>query len=436
MTPAARIMAITEILQEYENSDRPLDRICDMYFRARRFIGGGDRRFIGDLVYKITRHQIRLDWWIKKGDVDVTPTARMRAIAALVFLEKWDEAQIFGAFTEEKYSSGVLTEAEKKWISRWVKSPPQLLSADMDNATRLECPEWLLSKIQESFPDRWQEILLEMQKEASVDLRVNILRAPRPDVFDRLKPLLEELEQTPYSPIGLRLKTRANLSNLDALKDGTIEVQDEGSQLIALLCNAQPGMSVLDYCAGAGGKTLALAASMRNEGRVIACDNNDTRLKKSIQRFRRAGVHNHELKLLDKDGMKWRLRQKERFDRVLCDVPCSGTGTWRRNPDMRHRFTPKDLAELVQVQKDILDQTAPLVKSGGWLIYSTCSLMRDENEAQIEQFLTAHPEFKLMDITDPMKAWKLAPDKGYLRLNPADHGTDGFFAAVLIKGGK
>lgn len=436
MTPAARIMAITEILQEYENSDRPLDRICDMYFRARRFIGGGDRRFIGDLVYKITRHQIRLDWWIAKGDADVTPTARMRAIAALVFLDKWDEAQIFGAFTDEKYSSGVLTEAEKKWISRWVKSPPQLLSADMDNATRLECPEWMLGKIQESFPDRWQEILLEMQKEASVDLRVNILRAPRQDVFDRLKPLLEELEQTPYSPIGLRLKTRANLGNLDALKDGTIEVQDEGSQLIALLCNAQPGMSVLDYCAGAGGKTLALAASMRNEGRVIACDNNDTRLKKSIQRFRRAGVHNHELKLLDKDGMKWRLRQKERFDRVLCDVPCSGTGTWRRNPDMRHRFTPKDLAELVQVQKDILDQTAPLVKSGGWLIYSTCSLMRDENEAQIEQFLTAHPEFKLMDITDPMKAWKLAPDKGYLRLNPADHGTDGFFAAVLIKGGK
>ncbi len=224
MTPAARIMAITEILQEYENSDRPLDRICDMYFRARRFIGGGDRRFIGDLVYKITRHQIRLDWWIAKGDADVTPTARMRAIAALVFLDKWDEAQIFGAFTDEKYSSGVLSEAEKKWISRWVKSPPQLLSADMDNATRLECPEWMLGKIQESFPDRWQEILLEMQKEASVDLRVNILRAPRQDVFDRLKPLLEELEQTPYSPIGLRLKTRANLGNLDALKDGTIEV--------------------------------------------------------------------------------------------------------------------------------------------------------------------------------------------------------------------
>ncbi|TAH33063.1 MAG: methyltransferase domain-containing protein [Alphaproteobacteria bacterium] len=435
MTPSARITAIIDILKEFETFARPIDRICDAYFRARRFIGGGDRRFISDLVYKIMRHKRKLDWWIGQGGFGLMPNARTNALAALVFLERWNMDQIAGAFTDDKYASGALNEVEQKWVGRWAKSPPQILSADMDDATKLECPAWLLPKIQEYWPN-WQELLTVMQTEASVDLRVNSLRGLRDEVFAQILGALPEVEKTPYSPLGLRLKQRANLGNLEQLKDGTIEVQDEGSQLIALLCAARPGMSVLDYCAGAGGKTLALAAEMQNKGRVTACDNHDARLKKSVQRFRRAGVHNHELKLLDKDGEKWLSRQHGRFDRVLCDVPCSGTGTWRRNPDMRHRFSEKDLAELIEVQQNILNQTAPLVKSGGWLIYSTCSILREENDAQIERFLAAHPEFALADISEPLWAWKLAPDKGFLRLNPADHATDGFFAAVLIKVGK
>ncbi len=436
MTPGARISSVNNILDAFASELRPLDRICDGYFRARRFIGSGDRRFISDLVYKIMRNQKKLDWWLGKGDVILPVNPRHRIIAALVILERWKDADIASAFSGEKYACDVLDDAERAWIARWIKSPPNILADAMDDASRLECPEWVMDEIQKTWPSNWVDVLQSMQTEASVDLRVNILRMDRDTAFDAIMPMLPEMEKTPFSPWGLRLKQRANLGNLEQLRDGTVEVQDEGSQLIALLCDAKPGMRVMDFCAGAGGKTLALAAIMQNKGRITACDNNDTRLKKSVDRFRRAGVYNHELKLLDNDGMKWLSRQGEKFDRVLCDVPCSGTGTWRRNPDMRHSFTPNDLQELIEVQKNILQQAAPLVKPDGLLVYSTCSMLNAENDSQIDLFLQSNPDFVTVDISALLPGVKLPADKGYLRLNPADHGTDGFFAAVLRKRAK
>ena len=195
-----------------------------------------------------------------------------------------------------------------------------------------------------------------------------------------------------------------------------MEIQDEGSQLVAALVDARPGMRVADLCAGAGGKTLALAMTMQNRGQLVACDVSAARLDGAVRRLRRAGVHNVERHLLE-PGDKWIKRRAKTFDRVLVDAPCTGTGTWRRNPDARLRLTEADLAELLPKQAAILDQAAFLVRTGGRLVYATCSLLPEENEAQVTAFLARHPDFIL------------AGD--FLSLSPARHGTDGFFAATL-----
>ena len=207
------------------------------------------------------------------------------------------------------------------------------------------------------------------------------------------------------------------------MKDGSIEIQDEGSQLIAQLCNPQPGMAVWDYCAGAGGKTLALAAMMNNKGRIIASDTVAWRLKNAPQRLRRAGVHNVETRILDEESAKWVKRQAGKFDCVLVDAPCTGSGTWRRNPELRWRMDEAGLHELVAKQQNILEKAANLVAPGGRLVFATCSILRPEGRGQIETFLAKHPDFRLEE------------DK-VLELNPFEHGTDGFFAAAMTKTSK
>jgi 16S rRNA (cytosine967-C5)-methyltransferase len=216
-------------------------------------------------------------------------------------------------------------------------------------------------------------------------------------------------------------------------------VQDEGSQLVAALVDGRPGMQVADYCAGAGGKTLAIAAGMNNKGRVVAMDVYESRLDRSAQRLRRAGAHNVERRPIGPDNAKWLKRQKGAFDRVLVDAPCTGTGTWRRNPDGRWTLRPEDLAELVPKQAAILDAASKLVKPGGGLVYATCSILPAENERQIEAFLARHPEFEIVPVatlwpeavgTEPPAQM---PDSPYLRLSPLRHGTDGFFAATMVR---
>jgi len=218
-----------------------------------------------------------------------------------------------------------------------------------------------------------------------------------------------------------------------SFQDGLVEIQDEGSQLVAALVGARPGMQVADYCAGAGGKTLAIAAGMNNKGRVVAMDVLDSRLDRSAQRLRRAGVHNVERRSIV-DNAKWLKRQKGNFDRVLVDAPCTGTGTWRRNPDGRWTLQPEDLAELVPKQSDILDQASRLVKPGGRLVYATCSVLPAENERQIEAFVERHTDFAVTPIAELDLPSELAAGP-YLRLSPLKHGTDGFFGAVLTRQG-
>jgi 16S rRNA (cytosine967-C5)-methyltransferase len=269
---------------------------------------------------------------------------------------------------------------------------------------------------------------------ASIDLRVNLLKADWETARRALAAEGVAAEPTPWSPVGLRLAERVPLGGLSAFKEGLVEVQDEGSQITALLADARPGMRVVDFCAGAGGKTLALAAGMANRGKLVACDVSAHRLERAVRRLRRAGVGNAERRVLTSERDKWVKRHAGGFDRVLIDAPCLGTGTWRRNPGDKWRVTPEDLASLIVRQQEILRSAARLVRPGGRLVYATCSVLREEDEAQAAAFLLAEPEFSVVPAA---RVWNetiggLSPGgERYLRLTPERHGTDGFFVAIL-----
>jgi len=297
-----------------------------------------------------------------------------------------------------------------------------------------EYPEWLEPRLTASLGDRLAAEMAALRDEAPVDLRVNTLKTDRDAAQAALAAEGLKAEPTKLSPIGLRLPARITLSAQQAFKDGLVEVQDEGSQLLALLTGAKPGMAVVDFCAGAGGKTLALAATMENKGRLVACDVNERRAEKAVLRLRRAGVHNVTRRLLESESDKWVKRQSGTFDRVLVDAPCSGSGTWRRNPDAKWRLSEQSLEELVALQGRILASAARLVRPGGRLVYSTCSLLAAEDREQVDKFLAAHPDFKLVQLPQ-VWAETLGGDcpltEDCLFLNPSIHGTDGFFAAVM-----
>jgi 16S rRNA (cytosine967-C5)-methyltransferase len=296
-------------------------------------------------------------------------------------------------------------------------------------------PEWIVPLLTAKFGDELAAEMAAMETEAPLDLRVNILKGDRAAAIGALASEGIEAEPTPLSPFGLRIQGRRPVTTGAAFQSGLIEVQDEGSQLIALLVDAQPGMRVVDYCAGAGGKTLAIAMGMENRGHIVACDVHDKRLEGAVKRLRRAGVHNVEQHLIV-GGDKWAKRRAGGFDRVLVDAPCTGTGTWRRNPDARQRLRAIDLEELRPKQAAILRDAAKLVRAGGRLVYATCSLLTEENETQVSEFLAEHSEFGVVPLA---AAWPLEsppPCEGpFLSLTPRMHATDGFFAAVLERRG-
>ncbi len=308
---------------------------------------------------------------------------------------------------------------------------------DQPLAVRHNVPAWIEPELRAAFGEGTERELAAMAEPASVDLRVNVLKGDRPAAQRALAEEGVTTEETALAPLGLRARGRPSLVAGTAFKSGLIEIQDEGSQLVALLADARPGLRVLDYCAGAGGKTLAMAASMANKGSIFACDVSAARLERAVVRIRRAGIHNATQKPLDAAARKWLKRSAGGFDRVLVDAPCSGTGTWRRNPDARWTLQPVDIDELVVKQAEILDAAAPLVKPGGKLVYATCSVLPRENQEQIDAFLARHPEFEPVGLAE---AWREATggelpaaiaDGSALRLSPGQHGTDGFYVAVL-----
>jgi 16S rRNA (cytosine967-C5)-methyltransferase len=299
----------------------------------------------------------------------------------------------------------------------------------------LNIPAWTIPYLEKTLGSQLEEAVHALNQPAPLDLRVNTLKTTREAVLMQLQAEGFEATPTPWSPMGIRLIERRPLSGHDLWKQGDIEVQDEGSQLLALLADAKSGMAVVDFCAGAGGKTLAMAATMQNRGRIVATDVAGWRLDRSRERLRRAGVNNVEFRGLEEEAtIKWLKRQAGRFDRVLVDAPCSGSGTWRRNPDLKRRFCQQDLEELVVKQQQILERAAPLVKEGGRLIYATCSLFFEENTSQVKKFLEAHCDFRLLPIGEIWTSLfgtpcPMAGDT--LQLTPHLHGVDGFFIAVL-----
>jgi 16S rRNA (cytosine967-C5)-methyltransferase len=285
---------------------------------------------------------------------------------------------------------------------------------------------------QRRFRGRFLEEMEALNVEAPMDLRVNTLMTSREDALGRLLEGRIEAGPTPYSPWGLRLAARRPITGLELYRDGLIEIQDEGSQLVALLCEAEAGQLVVDFCAGGGGKSLALAVAMRNFGKIAALDV-ATRLAEASPRVKRAGAKIVDLHRLTDDD-PWLKKHAGKADRVLVDAPCTGTGAWRRDPMSRFRLTPEELERLTALQRQILAQAAALVKPGGRLIYATCSLLREEDEDQAEWFLKTQAEFRTVPVGE---IWSRTvggecPSEGpYLVLTPKRNQTDGFFVAVF-----
>jgi 16S rRNA (cytosine967-C5)-methyltransferase len=433
VTPGARVAAAIDILDAVGSGGRPADDAAADYFRRRRYIGAKDRAGIAGHVYAVLRHRAALDWWIAELGRGAVPVgARSRALTSLVLAEGWRGEAVAACCDGDRFRPAPLDGGEQRLLrglaTRTLRHPR------MPRAVANDLPDWLLPHLDRALGTALEREMAALNAPAPIDLRVNLLKADRAAVRRALAAEGVEAEPTRWSPLGLRLRARAPLSGLAAFKEGLFEVQDEGSQIAALLAGARPGMRVVDFCAGAGGKTLALAAQMGNRGKLVACDVSAGRLERAAQRLRRAGAQNVERRVLAGERDKWVKRHKAGFDRVLVDAPCLGTGTWRRNPDAKWRTRAADLTELGERQHQILASAARLVRPGGRLVYVTCSLLREEDEDQAAAFLAAAPDFAPLTIA---QLWAEAiggvspAGEPYLRLTPAQHGTDGFFVAIF-----
>lgn len=422
MTPAGQLAAAIDLLADIEADARPADAVANSFFRNRRFIGAGDRREVSTLVWGVLRARRHLGWWLEHFGAEPTPRLLLSAQAIFTGMSL---NKIALAFTAGRYGPAPLTEHEtiilEKFAGHTLEHP------NMPDAVKFEIPDWILPRFVAQFGTALRAEMDALAQTAPLDLRVNALKGSRDDAIAALRAERLDARPTPYSPWGLRLAARQSITQGAAFRDGIVEIQDEGSQLVALLVDAKPGMRVVDFCAGAGGKTLAIAMTMENKGHIVACDVSAPRLDGAIKRLRRAGVHNAERHLLEQ-GDKWVKRQEKKFDRVLVDAPCTGTGTWRRNPDARLRLKENDLAEILPKQATILDRAQKLVKIGGRLVYATCSLLAEENEMQVAGFLARHPHFTRINLGAPLPETLHGPS---LRLTPRANGTDGFFGAVL-----
>lgn len=456
MTPGARLQAAVEILESLDMPPSagvvPADRLLAGYFRARRYMGSGDRAAVRAHVYGVLRSRACLDWWLARHDMPAT--SRGRVIAAQLLggedTPAIDKDALATHFNGQGYGPAPLDEAEA--VLAGALTGRALRHGDQPPLVAANCPSWLGPSLARAFGDALAEEMAALNQTAPLDLRINPLRVSREQARDTLARQGLVCADTPYSPWGLRAEDHVVLSGLSAYRKGLVEVQDEGSQLVALLVGAKPGISVADYCAGAGGKTLALAAMMEGRGTLMACDVARKRMADLPPRLKRAGIGNVTLDVLDEDespkkrGGNWAKRHKASFDRVLVDAPCSGSGAWRRNPDARWRLSAEAVAEHVARQEDILSRAARLVKPGGRLVYATCSILCEENEDVAAAFLETHGEFATLPAGDVWAETVAVMEGGasfddmkesgeWLRLSPARHGCDGFFVAIMERRG-
>ncbi|WP_340117904.1 RsmB/NOP family class I SAM-dependent RNA methyltransferase [Pelagibius sp. 7325] len=431
MIPAARLQAVIEILEGLDDkpAEQPAEQVVNDYLRQRRYIGSKDRRAVTAMTYDVLRHRARIGWWLEHGE-GTAASPRQQLLAYLALCSRENPEPLNQLFDGSRYAPAPLSEEEAAVAARL--GDPALRDAAPPAWVANEVPQWLMPKLEAAFGEAAAAEAEALLQEAPIDLRVNTLLGTRETARAALAEEGIASEATPLSPVGLRVEGRRALRASQAYTAGLVELQDEGSQLAALLCDARPGMAVADVCAGGGGKTLALAAAMEGRGRLLAMDVEQARLDRSALRLKRAGaafVERRAAKDLSADTSL-----HGAFDRVLVDAPCSGTGAWRRHPDARWRLTPDDLESYTILQREVLLKAAALVKPGGRLIYVTCSLLPEENRVQADAFLSEVPGFAVLPAEAVWQQVLSVPYPGgapYLTLTPARHGTDGFFVALF-----
>ncbi|MCB1736406.1 MAG: RsmB/NOP family class I SAM-dependent RNA methyltransferase [Gammaproteobacteria bacterium] len=401
-------------LDEVLRFDHPADAVLSGRFRAHREHGGRDRAFIAESVYGVLRRKRLLDALTDNG------TSRQLLIAWL--------SRVQGHGLKE--FGDQLSDAE----TAWVKTLKARKLDDQPPAVQAELPDWLWHRLVEQRGEAEALSLgRSMQNAAPLDLRVNTLKTKREPLLAALAEEGIEATATPYSPIGIRVVGKPAVNRSPLFAAGDFEVQDEGSQLLGFLLNPKRNQLVVDFCAGAGGKTLELGAMMASKGRIYAMDVAEARLKRIAPRLKRSGLSNVEPRLISSEHDNKVKRLANKIDRVLVDAPCTGSGTLRRNPDLKWRQSDDSVAELNLKQASILDAAAKLLKPGGRLVYATCSLLREENQDIVQGFLASHPDYRLVPASEALDTNRVAlPELGdYLQLSPAVHHTDGFFGAVI-----
>jgi 16S rRNA (cytosine967-C5)-methyltransferase len=393
----------------------PADGILRHFFRENPLLGGQDRAFIAETVFGILRHRFFLESLTER----ITPRSLV-----LAYLVKFHGMNL-------RELASLISESETKWLSE-IKA---IKSDTLPLAIQAEFPEWLVEKLKQFMTDA--DILnlgFSLQKSAPLDLRVNTILAKRNQVLETLSQEGIEALETPYSPCGIRLTGKPAINRHELFLSGKIEVQDEGSQLLGYLLAPKRGEMVVDFCAGAGGKSLLLGALMNSKGRLYAFDISEKRLSNLKPRFKRSGLSNlHAQRIANENDIKVK-RLAGKIDRVLVDAPCSGLGTLRRNPDLKWRQSPQSIDELKTKQAAILSAAASLLKPGGRLVYATCSFLPEENQQVVQDFLNTHPQFSLLNCAELLAQQKIPLDTGeFLQLSPQLHQTDGFFAAALTR---
>lgn len=419
MHPQALLDLTSTLLREVLKFEFAADNVVSTFFRLNRNLGSRERHTLAETTYHVLRQRLLLQNLAQSGK---GPMERRLAI--------------LGWQGQPSFLKAAITADEAKWLEH----SQAIDLGTLPDKLRHNMPDWLANPLREQLGDEEFWALVDsMSGTAPLDLRVNTFKAKREAVLEALHAAKIEATPTTYSPTGIRIDGKPALQKLEVFTSGQVEVQDEGSQMLALLTGAKRGEMVVDFCAGAGGKTLALGAMMRNTGRLYAFDTSGHRLDAIKPRLARSGLSNVYATAIAHERDERVKRLSGKIDRVLVDAPCSGTGTLRRNPDIKWRQSPKAIAELNEMQAAILKSAARMVKPGGRLVYATCSLLKSENEAIAEQFAQAHPDFVQLNAAEKLdqagvsQAESLVTEAGHLRLWPHRHATDGFYAVAWEK---
>ena len=439
MLDSDRVSCVLELLKSFDNGSKIASKLIQNYFRSNKNIGSKDRKFISNCFWNIIKHRNKINWHLKKHNLKVT--FERQIILELFFLNvdyKNDLPKIKKFFFLNNKLNKNFKDDNLQFLE--YLNFEKFINSEMPECVFYELPDFLLESIKRNFKLDWKNVVLSLNKEAFVDLRINTLKnKTRDEILNSLREIEVPFQISKYSPVGIRLLKRFPINGNKLFKSGILEIQGEASQLSALILGAKPGMQVADICAGAGGKSLILADIMKNKGRILSLDVNQKRLKQASLRFKRAGVHNVETRLVD---INWSTKGLEKkFDLVLIDAPCSGIGTWSRSPDSRFNFNKKKLVELINIQSDLLSKGSTMVAPGGKLAYVTCSILPEEGVDQIEKFKkSVNSDFSEIDLINMWKdnlsltktfQYPFDSGKKSITINPAINKMDGFFISMF-----